>query len=115
MGILIQSSVFYYINSCIEKCQFFFVSKIDLKESKSGFFVLEKLSSSRELIEETRRPSGLTFDMWGYLWPGSDTFEFWKNFYTFDGVMTETSHFEGVKIHINAYISHHIRDRNVKT
>ena len=24
----------------------------------------------------------------GYFWPGSDKFEFWKSFNTFDGVMT---------------------------
>ena len=41
-----------------------------------------------ELIEETGRPPGLIFGMWGYFWPGSDKFEFWKNFHTFDGVMT---------------------------
>ena len=28
-----------------------------------------------ELIEET---GGLIFGMWGYFWPGSDKFEFWK-------------------------------------
>ena len=33
-----------------------------------------------ELIEETGRPPGLIFGMWGYFWPGSDKFEFWKNF-----------------------------------
>ena len=41
-----------------------------------------------ELIEETGRPPGLIFSMWGYFWPGSDKFESWKNFHTFDGVMT---------------------------
>ena len=41
-----------------------------------------------ELIEETGRPSGLIFCMWGYFWPDSDMFEFWKIFHTFDGVMT---------------------------
>ena len=41
-----------------------------------------------ELIEETGRPPVLIFDMWGYFWPGSDMFEFWKKFHTFDGVMT---------------------------
>ena len=41
-----------------------------------------------ELIEETGRPPGLIFGMWGYFWPGSDKFEFWKKFHTFDGVMT---------------------------
>ena len=28
-----------------------------------------------ELIEETGRPPGLIFGMWGYFWPGSDKFE----------------------------------------
>ena len=41
-----------------------------------------------ELIEETRRPPGLIFGMWEYFWPGSEKFEFWKKFHTFDGVMT---------------------------
>ena len=41
-----------------------------------------------ELIEETGRPPGLIFGMWGYFWPGSDKFESWKFFHTFDGVMT---------------------------
>ena len=41
-----------------------------------------------ELIEETGRPPGLIFGMWGYFGPGSDKFEFWKNSSTFDGVMT---------------------------
>ena len=41
-----------------------------------------------ELIEETGRPPVLIFVMWGYFWPGSDKFESWKFFHTFDGVMT---------------------------
>ena len=41
-----------------------------------------------ELIEETGRPPELIFSMWGYFWPGSDKFESWKFFHTFDGVMT---------------------------
>ena len=41
-----------------------------------------------ELIEETGRPAGLIFGMWGYFWPGSDLFESWENFHTFYGVMT---------------------------
>ena len=41
-----------------------------------------------ELIEETGRPPGLIFGMWGYFWPGSDKFESWKNLHTFDKVMT---------------------------
>ena len=36
-------------------------------------------------------------------------------FHTFDGVMTYGHILEGVKNHINAYISHPIRDRNMKT
>ena len=41
-----------------------------------------------ELIEETGRPPGLIFGMWGYFWPGSDKFESWNIFHTFDEVMT---------------------------
>ena len=41
-----------------------------------------------ELIEETGRPPGLIFGMWGYFWPGSDKLEFLNFFHTFDGVMT---------------------------
>ena len=41
-----------------------------------------------ELIEEIGRPPGLIFGMWGYFWPGSDKFESWNFFHTFDGVMT---------------------------
>ena len=68
-----------------------------------------------ELIEETGRPAGLIFGMWGYFWPGSDKFESWKNFHTFDGVITYYHIFEGVKNDINADISHPIRDRIMKT
>ena len=46
-----------------------------------------------ELIEETGRPPGLTFGMWGYFWPGSDKFESWNFLHTFDEVMTCLSHF----------------------
>ena len=73
------------------------------------------MSVCSELIEETGRPPGLIFGMWRYFWPGSDKFESWKNFHTFDGVMTCCHIFESVKNHINAYISHPIRDRNMKT
>ena len=55
-----------------------------------------------ELIEETGRPSGLIF-------------ESWKEIHTFDGVITYCHIFEGVKNHINADISHPIRDRIMKT
>ena len=41
-----------------------------------------------ELIEETVRPPGLIFSKWGYFWPGSVKFESWKNFHTFEKVMT---------------------------
>ena len=30
------------------------------------------MSVCSELIEETGRPPGLIFGMWGYFWPGSD-------------------------------------------
>ena len=46
------------------------------------------MSVCSELIEETGRPPGLIFGMWRYFWPGSDKFESWKIFHTFDGVMT---------------------------
>ena len=41
-----------------------------------------------ELIEETGRPPGLIFGMWGYFYPGSDIFEFCEIFQTFDRVTT---------------------------
>ena len=68
-----------------------------------------------ELIQETGRPPGPNFGMRGYFWPGSEKFESWKNCHTFDGVMTNCHILESAKIHINADISHPIRDRNVKT
>ena len=46
-----------------------------------------------ELIEETGRRPGLIFGMLRHFVPGSDMFEFWKKFHTFDGVMTPLSHF----------------------
>ena len=46
-----------------------------------------------ELIEENGRPPGLIFGMWRYFWPGSDKFESWKKFHTFDKVMTWLSPF----------------------
>ena len=61
-----------------------------------------------ELIEETGRPPGLIFGMWGYFWPGSDKFESWKKIH-------KNSLFEGIKNHINADISQPIRDINAKT
>ena len=41
-----------------------------------------------ESIEETGRPPGDIFGMWGYLWLGSGKFECWKKIHTFEGVMT---------------------------
>ena len=46
------------------------------------------MSVCSELIEETGRPPGLIFGMWRYFWPGAEKFESWKNFHTFDEVMT---------------------------
>ena len=67
-----------------------------------------------ELIEETGRPPGLIFGMWGYFWPGSDKFESW-NFFTHLTELSRNCHiFYSVKNHINAHISHPIRDRDVK-
>ena len=43
-----------------------------------------------ELIEETGRPPGLIFGMWGYFWPGSDKFESWKKIHTFDHILNST-------------------------
>ena len=68
-----------------------------------------------ELIEETVGPPVLIFGIWRYLSTGSDKFEFGKNFHIFDRVMTYYHIFESVKNHINADISHPIRDRNAKT
>ena len=68
-----------------------------------------------ELIEETGRPPGLIFGMWRYFWPGSDKFEFWNFFHTFDGVMTCCHIFESVKSHINADISDPTGYSNMKT
>ena len=41
-----------------------------------------------ELIEETGRQPELIFGMWRYFWPGSDKFDSWKKFHTFEEVMT---------------------------
>ena len=68
-----------------------------------------------ELIEETGRSPVLIFGMLGYFLLGSEKSEIWNFFHTFDGVMTYCHIFESVKNHINAYISHPIRDRNAKT
>ena len=46
------------------------------------------MSVCSELIEETGRPPGLISGMWRYFWPGSDKFESWKIFHSFDKVMT---------------------------
>ena len=56
--------------------------------SKGVYGIYIYMSVCSELIEETGRPPGLIFAMWEYFWPGSDKFEFWKNFHAFDGVMT---------------------------
>ena len=68
-----------------------------------------------ELIEETGRPPGLIFGMWGYFGLARACSSLGKIFDTFDGVMTYCHIFEAVKNHINAYISHPIKDRIVKT
>ena len=41
-----------------------------------------------EFIEETGKPPRLIFGILGYFWPGSDKFDSWNFFRTFDGVMT---------------------------
>ena len=41
-----------------------------------------------ELIEETGRQPVQIFGMWRYFLPGSDKFDSWKNFHTFEEVMT---------------------------
>ena len=51
-----------------------------------------------ELIEEIGIPPGLIFGMLGYFWPGSDKFESWKIYHSFDRVMTYLSHFWKLKI-----------------
>ena len=58
----------------------------------------------KESIEETGRLPGLIFIMWGYFWHGSNKFESWKNFHTFDGVDVIVT-FLSVKNHINADFS----------
>ena len=72
------------------------------------------MSVCSELIEETGIPPGLIFGMWGYFWPGSEKFEFWKNFTHLTELRRICHIFESVKNHINAYISHPIRDRSMK-
>ena len=59
-----------------------------------------------ELIEETGRPPGLIFGMWGYFWTGSDKFEFWNFFHTFDGVNTHCHILsQNLKKNLNSKIS----------
>ena len=65
------------------------------------------------MIEETGIPLWLIFGMWRYFGPGSEKFVSCKKFQTFDGV--NCHNFESVKNQIKAYISHPMRDRNVKT
>ena len=67
-----------------------------------------------ELIEETGRPPGLILGIWGYFWLGSEKFESWKFFTHLTELWRKCHIFESVKNHINAYISHPIRDRNAK-
>ena len=62
--------------------------KTRLKYIYIYIYIYIYMSVCSEFIEETGRPPGLIFGMWGYFWPGSDKFEFWKEFHTFDGVMT---------------------------
>ena len=68
-----------------------------------------------ELIKETGKPPVLIFGMWEYFCPGSDKFESWNKIHTFDGVRCNCQIFESVRNHINAFISHPIKDRIVKT
>ena len=58
------------------------------RPSKRSVLVHIYMFICSELIEETGRLPGLIFGMWGYFWPGSDKFESWKFFHTFDKVMT---------------------------
>ena len=59
------------------------------KSRRAGNFVWMKacvyiyMFICTEFIEETGRPPGLFFGMWGYFWPGSHRFESWKKIYTF--------------------------------
>ena len=70
------------------ECDFFWkFSSLNIYTIKTQLICIYMFVRS-ELIEETGRPSGLIFGMWGYFWPGSDEFEFWNFFHTFDGVRT---------------------------
>ena len=68
-----------------------------------------------ELIEETGRPPGMIFGMWGYFWPGSDSSSLGTKFTHLTELGRICRISESVKNHINAYNSHLIIDRNVKT
>ena len=68
--------------------KYIYTIKTRLKYAYIYIYMCIYMSVCSELIEETGRPPGLIFGMWGYFWPGSDKFEFWKKFHTFDGVMT---------------------------
>ena len=68
-----------------------------------------------ELIEETGRLPVLIFGMCGYFWTGLDMFEFWKIFPYLKELLRRCHIFESVKNHINAYVSHPIRDKIMKT
>ena len=64
------------------------VVKQPSKRSVLYIYMCIYMSVCSELIEETGRPPGLIFGMWGHFWPGSDKFESWNFFHTFNGVMT---------------------------
>ena len=68
-----------------------------------------------ELIEETGRPPGLIFGMWGYFWPGPESSSLGKIFTHLMELRRNCNLSESMKNHINADISHPIRDRNAKT
>ena len=59
-----------------------------LSKGVYGIYIYIYMFICSELIEEIGIPPGLIFSMWGYFWPGSDKFESWNFFHTFDGVMT---------------------------
>ena len=67
-----------------------------------------------ESIEETGRHPGLIFGIWRYFWSGTDKFQSWMFFTHLKKLIRICHIFESVKTHIVAYISHPIRDRNLK-
>ena len=68
-----------------------------------------------ELIEETGRPPGMIFGMCGYFWPGRTSSSIGKIFTHLTELWRNCHIFYSVKNYINAYISHPIRDRTMKT